>query len=93
MSGGHYNYDEARLGYIADQLEDDIKYNDISWETPAKVDGKEYYGFHLSKETVKFMEDTVKQLRHLEFTIRQLDLVIEGDTSEEIFRESVLDYD
>jgi hypothetical protein len=92
MSGGHYNYNEARLGYIADQLEEDIKYNDIPWESPVKVDGEEYYGYQLSQETVKFMKDTVKQLRHLEFTIRQLDLVIEGDTSEENFRERVLDH-
>jgi hypothetical protein len=32
MSGGHLDYQECYLGYIADQLEHDIEYNGVLYD-------------------------------------------------------------
>ena len=91
MSGGHFNHQQAYLGYIADQLEEDIQYNDVSWENPVKVDDAEYSGSQFSLETIAFMKDTVQQLRDIEHALRELDLAISGDTCEETFKKRVLE--
>ncbi len=90
MSGGHYDYDEAYLGYIATRLDHDIEYNDVSWEKPVKIDGEQHYGFQLSPETIGFMKEAATQLRRLEFAIRELDKAISGDTCEKTFKKRVL---
>ena len=32
MSGGHFDYEESHLGYIADQLEQDVEFNDVEYD-------------------------------------------------------------
>ena len=32
MSGGHFDHEESYLDYLADQLEQDIKYNEVPWD-------------------------------------------------------------
>ena len=90
MSGGHFDYKQAYLGYIADQLEEDIQYNDVSWEEPVKVDDEEYSGYQFSPETIAFMKITAQQLRDLESTLHELDLAMSGDTGEETLKQRVL---
>ena len=89
MSGGHFDYKQVYLGYIADQLDEDIQYNDVSWEEPVKVDDEEYSGYQFSPETIAFMKDTVQQLRDLECTLRELDLAMSGDTGEETLKSNL----
>jgi len=89
MSGGHFNHSEACLEYIAEQIENDIKYNDVSWEQPVSEDGSEHYGYQLKDETMSLMSNVVEQLRDLKYILRQYDLAIEGDTTEEIFLKRV----
>ena len=36
MSGGHSEYDDSRLDFLAKQLEQDIKYNEVPWDNPVK---------------------------------------------------------
>jgi hypothetical protein len=52
MSGGYFNYQQSYFGYIADQLEQDINYNNISYDEA--VD-KEYVGqaFSLPRKKLK----------------------------------------
>ena len=89
MSGGHFDYKQVYLGYIADQLEEDIQYNDVSWEEPVKVDDEEYSGYQFSQETIAYMKDTVQQLRDLESTLQELDLAMSGDSGEETLKSSL----
>ena len=91
MSGGHFNYRQAHLGYIADQLEEDIQYNDVSWDQPVRKDGEEHSGYQFSSETIAIMKNTVQQLRDLEYVLRELDLAMSGDTGEDTLRKRLLE--
>jgi hypothetical protein len=89
MSGGHFDYQESHLEYIAEQLEHDIEYNDNSYDNPVIKEGSEHYGFELEPKTVKFMSTVVDQLRQLKIVLREYDLAISGDTCEKTFQERV----
>lgn len=88
MSGGHFDHQQSYLGYIAEQLEHDIEYNDISYEHAVINDGK-HYGYQLEPKTVEFMSDVVNHLRRLETILREYDLAVSGDTCETTFQERV----
>ncbi len=85
MSGGHFDYQESRLGYIADQLEQDVENNDIAYE---EARGTEY-GHQLEPKTIVFLMDVVLQLRQLEKVLREYDLAVSGDTCEQTFQERI----
>ena len=89
MSGGHFDYKQAYLGYIAAEIEEDIKYNEISYDNPVFEDGEEYSGYQLKPETIIFMKDIVLQLKNLEIILKEYDLAISGDTCEETFQKRV----
>ena len=90
MSGGHFDYKQTYLGYIAEEIEDDIKYNDILFDHPVyDEDGEEHYGYQLDPKTVNFMEDIIVQLKKLENILREYDLAISGDTIEKTFQKRV----
>ena len=91
MSGGHFDYQPAHLGFTADQLEEDIQYNDVSWDQPVRKDGEEHSGYQFAPETIALMKDTVQQLRDLEYVLRELDLAMSGDTCEETLRKRLLE--
>lgn len=83
MSGGHFDYQENYLGYIAEQLENDIKYNEITYEISIPPDTP--YGFQHTAETVKFMSLMIKELYKLEELLREYDYAVSGDSSKEDF--------
>ena len=89
MSGGHFDYKQAYLGYIADQLERDIAYNAIPYDAAIVKDGEKYYGHQLQPQTVEFMSDVVEQLRRLENILREYDLAVSGVSCEATFQERV----
>ena len=89
MSGGHFDHQQTYLGYIADQLEHDLEYNDISYDDAKVKDGDRHYGYQLEQKTVAFMSDVVSQLRSIEEILRQYDLAVSGDTCEATFQERV----
>lgn len=77
------------MGYIADQLEHDIKYNDISYDDAECKENKGDYGYQMEAKTIEFLSDVVKQLRRLEVILREYDLAVSGDTCEKTFQERV----
>jgi hypothetical protein len=89
MSGGHFDYQESRFGYIAEQLEHDIEYNDISYDHAVVKEDEERYGYQLEPKTIEFLSDVVSQLRRLETILREYDLAVSGDTCEKTFQERV----
>jgi len=85
MSGGHFEYQESYLGYIAEQLEKDIEYNDVEYDIAKSEDIP--YGFQHQPETIEFMKNMVKELYKLKELLREYDLAVSGDTSEQNFLE------
>jgi len=85
MSGGHFEYQESYLGYIAEQLEKDIEYNDVEYDIAKSADAP--YGFQHQPETIEFMKNMVKELYKLEELLREYDLAVSGDTRKQNFLE------
>jgi len=89
MSGGHFNHEESYLDYIAEQLERDIKYNEIPWDNPVVDGDEEHYGFQLETKTIDFLKDVARQLKEFRTVLREYDLAVSGDTCEKTFQERV----
>lgn len=90
MSGGHFDYKQTYLGYIAEEIEVDLKYNDILYDNPVyDEDGEEQCGYQLKPETIIFMEDIKNQLKKIESILREYDLTVSGDISEDTFQKRV----
>jgi hypothetical protein len=88
MSGGHFDFQETHLGYIADQLEQDIECNDIPYDI-ANAQDDERYGFQLDPKTIQFLKEVAGQLKRLKNILHEYDLAVSGDTSEKTFQELV----
>jgi hypothetical protein len=86
MSGGHFDYRQSYLGYIAEQLEEDIKYNDVEYDSSEKDD--EHCGYQLQPETIEYMKMMVAELYKLKELLREYDYAVSGDTSEQSFLEA-----
>lgn len=90
MSGGHFDYKQTYLGYIAEEIEVDLKYNDILYDNPVyDEDGEEHSGYQLKPATFIFMENIKNQLKRIESILREYDLTVSGDISEETFQQRV----
>lgn len=53
MSGGHFDYKESYLEYIAEQLEQDIEYNAVEYDIAKPIDTP--YGFQHQPETIEYL--------------------------------------
>jgi len=80
---------DSRLDYLAEQLEQDIKYNEVPWDNPVKKDDDEYYGFQLETKTIEYLKGIARQLRELRRVLHEYDYAVSGDTSEKTFQERV----
>jgi len=89
MSGGHFDHNEYYLDYLVDQLEQDVKYNDIRWDAPVFEGGEELYGFQLEQKSIDFIKDVTRKLRQLKTILREYDLAVSSDICEKTFQERV----
>ena len=91
MSGGPFEYKDFYLDEIIDQIKDDIKYNDITWEQANEnTNTNEYshaYGYQHSKETIKYLKKIVKLTKKVYDLLHAYDWYVSGDTCEETFLE------
>lgn len=85
MSGGHFDYKQHFLGYIADDIERDLDHNHISYDEASGNGPYKTHGYDLQPQTVEFLREVVSQLRKLEDIVHQYDLLVSGDTIEETF--------
>ena len=85
MSGGHFDYHESYLGYIAEQLEHDVENNGIEYDISNPADTP--YGFQHTPETVNFMKIMIAELYKLKELLREYDYAVSGDSSKEDFLE------
>jgi len=97
MSGGHFQYDQYRIGYIADEIEAIIEKNgrpktreelkEESWRT------KEWYEqypedlnhYKYPDEVIAKFKEAVKVLRMAQIYAHRVDWLIRGDDGEETF--------
>ena len=83
MSGGHFDYKQYHIGYIADEIENVIANNET----------KDEYGFSysFSMETLSKLRYSIEQLRISEQLAKEIDYLLCSDTSEETFNKRFVD--
>lgn len=85
MSGGYFDYQESYLGYIAEQLEQDIEFNDVEYDSSKPIDTP--YGFQHQPETIEYLKIMVDELHRLQELLHEYDYAVSGDSSIEGFLE------
>lgn len=78
MSGGYFEYQQYRLGQMADEIEDAI------YNFNAGNDPDEYYN-NYSKETLDKFKKAVWLLRRTQTYVHRIDYLLSGDDGEETF--------
>jgi hypothetical protein len=81
MSGGHFDYNQYKIGYVADEIEQLIYHNDSD-----KIDewGNKY-GSHFSQETIAEFKKGLLILRQAEIYAQRIDWLVSGDDGEDSF--------
>lgn len=81
MSGGRFNYDQDRIGYIAYEIERLIETNNDQgtnqWGEPV---GRGY-----TDETISEFRRAIQALRTAEVYAQRIDWLVSGDDSEDAF--------
>jgi len=85
MSGGHFDYQENYLRYIAEQLEKEIEFNDVEYDSSKPIDTS--YGFQHQPEIIEYLKIMVDELNRLQELLHEYDYAISGDSSIEQFLE------
>ena len=88
MSGGHFNYKQYELGYIADEIEQFILDNDS--EEVNEWGDKKGYGY--SPETIAKFKIARMSLLLAQIYVQRIDWLVSGDDGEDSFH-SRLDAD
>lgn len=82
MSGGHFNYDQYKIGYIVDEVEQLIITNDSEelnqW-------GDRVGRHHYTKETIDEFKTAISVLRMAQVYAHRIDWLVSGDDGEESF--------
>ena len=71
MSGGHFDYKDMQIRYIADEIERVIQEDDGN--------------FPLSPEVIKRFKEAVVTLRRASIMMHRIDWLLSGDDGEETF--------
>ena len=83
MSGGHFDYDQYKIGQIADGIEQLIIDNNSTED--------DRYGFQkgrfYSEETIVEFKDGITFLRLAEIYAQRIDWLVSGDDGEKTFHE------
>ena len=87
MSGGHFNYNQYYIEYLARDIEKEIRDNKVKneWTSDEKWEelGKQYF----RDETIKEFRKAVKALRKAYVYAHRIDWLLSGDDGEETFHE------
>jgi hypothetical protein len=85
MSGGYFDYQESYLGYIAEQLQRDIDFNNVEYDSSKPIDTP--YGFQHQPETIEYLKIMVDELQRLQELLHEYDYTVSGESSKERFLE------
>jgi hypothetical protein len=99
MSGGAFNYDQYKIGYIADEIEQAIRYSGKE-KTKRELDEEKWRGpdwyekypedkFHYKyqDEVIDALKEAVRVLRVAQIYAHRVDWYFSGDDGEESFIE------
>ncbi len=97
MSGGHFNYDQYKIGYIADSIEQEIERNGREktreemkaegWKDPnwyEKYPEDKFY-YEYPPEVIEQFKVAVKKLREAQVYAHRVDWLLSSDDGEESF--------
>lgn len=97
MSGGKFNYDQYKIGYIADAIEQEIERNgrektpdelfEYSWHNPYWYEQHPQERFHYEypPEVIEQFKIAVKKLREAQVYAHRIDWLLSDDDGEESF--------
>jgi MoxR-like ATPase len=96
MSGGAFNYDQYKIGYIADQIEEVIVKNGLEktpeelkehWIDPDwyKKYPEDLFHYKYPDEVIEKMKEAVKALKIAQVYAQRVDWLLSGDDGEESF--------
>ncbi len=97
MSGGAFQYDQYKIGYIADQIEHEIEKNgrkktteelkDESWRDAEWYETypEDEYNHAYPAEIIEKFKEAVKALRVAQVYAQRVDWLLSGDDGEEAF--------
>jgi hypothetical protein len=98
MSGGHFDYDQYKIRYIADRVEQLIRDNgreknqeelrDESWRSPDWYDKYPEDKFHTNypDDVIEKFKEGWELLRKAEIFAQRIDWLVSGDDGENSFR-------
>jgi hypothetical protein len=81
MSGGHFDYNQYKIGYIADEVETLIENNDSDEQNQ----WGDVIGRHYKPETIQEFKNALKALRVAEIYAQRIDWLVSGDDGEDSF--------
>jgi len=99
MSGGHFEYNQHKIGYIADEIEQLIRKNgkektkeemeDEGWRDPDWYEKYPEDKFHYKypDEVIEEFKKGLEILRQAEVYAQRIDWLVSGDDGEESFLE------
>lgn len=99
MSGGAFNYDQYKIGYIADKIEQEIlnsgkektkkELDEERWRDPDWYEKYPEDKFHYKypDEIIQTFKDAVRALRVAQIYAHRVDWYLSGDDGEESFLE------
>jgi hypothetical protein len=97
MSGGAFDYNQYKIGYIADQIEEVIVKNGVK-KTPEEIKDEGWrddswyekypedkFHYKYPDEVIEKMKEAVKSLKIAQEYAQRVDWLLSGDDSEESF--------
>jgi hypothetical protein len=97
MSGGAFDYNQYKIGYIADQIEEVIVKNGVK-KTPEEIKDEGWrddswyekypedkFHYKYPDEVIEKMKEAVKALKIAQEYAQRVDWLLSGDDSEESF--------
>jgi len=82
MSGGHFDYNQYKIGYIADEVDQLIRNN--NWQRETFL-GPLLEGRAFSAETIAEFDRALVLLRQAQIYAQRIDWLVSGDDSEDSF--------
>jgi hypothetical protein len=83
MSGGHFSYDQYKIGQIADEVEGIILKNGERRERRESWEGEYYYNY--PPEVIEKFKEGLEIIRKAEIYAQRIDWLVSGDDGEESF--------
>ena len=97
MSGGAFNYDQYKIGYMVDQIEETVVKNGVEktpedlknegWRDPDWYEKypEDKYHYQYPDEVIEKMKEGIEVLKRAQIYAHRIDWLLSGDDGEESF--------